>query len=73
MLNYTLLLLKKRQKLALNEKGAEMVEYALVLACIAAIGAFMYTVYEGTSGAYFKVELIHLWEKIGLTINSMGI
>lgn len=73
MMNYTLLLLKKRLKLAFNEKGAEMVEYALVLACIAAIGAFMYTVGAGTSGAYFRVELTHLWEKIGLIINSMGI
>ena len=27
----------------MNKRGAEMVEYAIVLACIAAVGAFFYT------------------------------
>ena len=40
-----------------------MVAYALVLACIAAIVAFMYAVFEWTFGTYFKVKLIHLWKK----------
>ena len=27
----------------MNKRGAEMVEYAIVLACIAAVGVFFYT------------------------------
>lgn len=54
----------------LGARGAEMIEYALVLACVAAVAVFAYTVGEGTSGAYFKVNIMHLWEAAGNSIGS---
>ena len=36
----------------LGQRGAEMVEYAIVLACIAAVGVYFYsTANDGTNGA----------------------
>lgn len=57
-------------KFRLRSKGAEMVEYALVLACICAVGALVYMVHKGTSYAYFKVYVGHLWEYIGISIKT---
>ena len=38
-------------KLNLSERGAEMVEYAIVLACIAAVGAVFYATSAPKEGA----------------------
>lgn len=54
----------------LGARGAEMVEYAFVLACVCAVGALAYIVHKGTSYAYFKVYLSHLWENIGISIKT---
>lgn len=35
-------------KLGLSQRGAEMVEYAIVLACIAAVGVLYYATGNGT-------------------------
>lgn len=57
-------------KYRIGAKGAEMIEYALVLACVCAVCALAYTVGKGTSYAYFKVHVSHLWEYIGLSIKT---
>lgn len=57
-------------KRRLGARGAEMIEYALVLACVVAVCAVVYTVNQGTSGADFKINLIHLWEKISYSIKN---
>lgn len=62
--------LSELSKRRLGVKGAELVEYALVLACIVAICAVVYTVNKGTFGADFRVNLLHLWENIGYSIKS---
>lgn len=50
-------------KLGLSQRGAEMVEYAIVLACIAAVAAVVY----GTTGAAkgsLKGVLETLWGNV---------
>lgn len=55
-------------KRRLGARGAELVEYALVLACVAAVCAVVYMVNKGTKGADFTVNLKHLWENVGYAI-----
>ena len=54
-------------KLGLNQRGAEMVEYAIVLACIAAVAAVYYTskasTTDGATGTLTDV-LKTLWGKV---------
>lgn len=47
----------------LGERGAEMVEYAIVLACIAAVGAVVYSS-TGTGTNTMKGVLDALWGKV---------
>lgn len=52
-------------KLGLSQRGAEMVEYAIVLACIAAVGVAFYA-YEGggTADNSLKNILAKLWGNV---------
>lgn len=52
-------------KLGLSQRGAEMVEYAIVLACIAAVGVAFYA-YEGggTADNSLKKILSKLWGNV---------
>lgn len=47
----------------LGQRGAEMVEYAIVLACIAAVGVFFYSS-DGGADNSLKSVLIKLWDKV---------
>lgn len=47
----------------LGQRGAEMVEYAIVLACIAAVAAVVYTA-NGTADGTLKGVLDKLWKKV---------
>ena len=60
-------------KLNLSERGAEMVEYAIVLACIAAVGVVVYSTKTDTQGATSSLfgVLNGLWSKISSTANSI--
>lgn len=49
-------------KLNLSERGAEMVEYAIVLACIAAVGVAFYS--TGKTGNTLSGILDALWGKV---------
>ena len=55
-------------KLGLSQRGAEMVEYAIVLACIAALGVAYYkanrTATGGTGTSTFNGILTDLWNAI---------
>ena len=63
----------------MNKRGAEMVEYAIVLACIAAVGVFFYTngeyeAWDTTTGLpkTFKSILQYLWSRIYFTLFPIG-
>lgn len=61
-------------KLNLSERGAEMVEYAIVLACIAAVGvAFYFTTGAGTDNASSSLSKVlkTLWDKVSNTASSI--
>ena len=47
-----------------------MVEYAIVLACIAAVAVFFYTINHGVGGTTMKMPTVisHLWERIANTM-----
>lgn len=47
----------------LGQRGAEMVEYAIVLACIAAVGIYFYSTSGDASGS-LKTTLTNLWKKV---------
>ena len=49
----------------LGQRGAEMVEYALVLACVCAIGAGIYGVSNGSNANTLDGALTTLWKTIG--------
>lgn len=55
-----------------DQNGAEMVEYAIVLACIAAVGVYFYSnvAPEGTSSYKLSVVLGNLWSKIFFSVKS---
>mgnify|MGYP004478431519 CR=1 FL=1 len=56
----------------LGQRGAEMVEYALVLACVCAVGAVVYAV-NGTDANTLRTVINSLWESIsGSTDSAIG-
>ena len=58
--------------LNLSERGAEMVEYAIVLACIAAVGVAVYsTKTDGTANSSLKTVLDSLWSKVSSTVSDL--
>lgn len=50
-------------KLGLSQRGAEMVEYAIVLACIAAVAAVIYGT-GGDADSSLEGVLKKLWKKV---------
>ena len=58
-------------KLNLSERGAEMVEYAIVLACIAAVGVAVYSSGR-TADNTLKGVLNTLWNGISATAKTAG-
>ena len=58
----------------LGQRGAEMVEYALVLACVCAVGAAFYGVgvrnYDGTGGT-LDSALNVLWATVGRSVTAL--
>lgn len=48
----------------LGERGAEMVEYAIVLACIAAVGVIFYSYSNATGTNTLKSVLETLWGNV---------
>ena len=58
----------------LGQRGAEMVEYALVLACVCAVGAVVYSLgVETTGGNTLRGVINKLWESIsGSTDSAIG-
>ena len=64
----------------MNKRGAEMVEYAIVLACIAAVGAFFFmedghdawtVIDDKATPLTFKAIMQDLWSRIGFGIEEM--
>ena len=57
----------------LGQRGAEMVEYAIVLACIAAVGVYFYSTSGagGEGGSSLNQVLKSLWDKISNTAKSI--
>ena len=54
----------------LGQRGAEMVEYAIVLACIAAVGVYFYSTGEGTAANGLKGILTNLWSSIATSAGN---
>ena len=48
----------------LGQRGAEMVEYAIVLACIAAVGVYFYSTGNSVADNGLKAVLSNLWDKV---------
>ena len=48
----------------LGQRGAEMVEYAIVLACIAAVGVYFYSTSGGGATDGLSGTLEKLWDKV---------
>ena len=48
----------------LGQRGAEMVEYAIVLACIAAVGVYFYSTNGGAGKTGLKGVLNTLWANV---------
>lgn len=58
-------------KFGLSQRGAEMVEYALVLACVCAVGAAIYALgTDKTGGNTLRGVINKLWESIGGSVTS---
>ena len=53
----------------LGQRGAEMVEYAIVLACIAAVGVFFYS-QTGTAKDGLNKILETLWGSVSKSVGS---
>lgn len=53
----------------LGQRGAEMVEYALVLACVCAVGAVVYAV-NGNEANTLRTIINSLWSSIGESTDS---
>ena len=53
----------------LGQRGAEMVEYALVLACVCAVGAVVYAV-NGTDANTLRTVINSLWTSIGTSTSN---
>ena len=58
-------------KLGLSQRGAEMVEYAIVLACVAAVAAIYY-ISGGTANNTLAGALKSLWDKISKNITTVA-
>lgn len=58
-------------KLNLSERGAEMVEYAIVLACVAAVGVVFYS-NSGSADKSLKSVLTDLWSSISGNADKAG-
>lgn len=55
----------------LGQRGAEMVEYALVLACVCAVGAAVYALgTDGENGNTLRGVINNLWTSIGGSTDS---
>ena len=48
----------------LGQRGAEMVEYAIVLACIAAVGVYFYSKDSGAATTGLNAVLTKLWKSV---------
>lgn len=48
----------------LGQRGAELVEYAIVLACVAAVGIYFYSANDGAAGNGLRGILDTLWGKV---------
>lgn len=57
-------------KLGLSQRGAELVEYAIVLACIAAVGALYYSS-TGAGNKTLTGILDTLWGKVSDKVSSL--
>lgn len=58
-------------KFGLSQRGAEMVEYALVLACVCAVGAVVYALSNDAEGGNTLRGVINkLWTSIGSSTDS---
>ena len=55
----------------LGQRGAEMVEYAIVLACIAAVGVYFYSSSGGATNS-LKSVLDKLWLSISGSATTAG-
>ena len=56
----------------LGQRGAEMVEYALVLACVCAVGAAVYALSDGKATDGLRGVINNLWKSIGTsTANAL--
>lgn len=55
----------------LGQRGAEMVEYAIVLACVAAVGVYFYSA-SGASSNSLKSILDSLWSSISGNATTAG-
>lgn len=53
----------------LGQRGAEMVEYALVLACVCAVGAVVYAV-NGNQANTLRTVINSLWTSIGTSTSN---
>lgn len=58
-------------KLGLSQRGAEMVEYAIVLACVAAVAA-VYYISSGTANTTLSGAIKSLWDKISTNISKVS-
>ena len=55
----------------LGKRGAEMVEYAIVLACVAAVGVYFYSS-SGGADKSLKSVLTNLWSSISGSATTAG-
>ena len=62
-----------RMNQTLGKRGAEMVEYAIVLACIAAVGVYFYSnvAPQGTTLYKLSVVLGNLWSNIFFSVKDL--
>ena len=57
----------------LGQRGAEMVEYALVLACVCAVGAIYYVVQGGDATNTLGKAVKGLWDNVGSSVTKAGV
>lgn len=57
----------------LGQRGAEMVEYALVLACVCAVGAIYYVVQGGEATNTLGKAVKGLWDNVGGSVTKAGV
>ena len=54
----------------LGQRGAEMVEYAIVLACVAAVGAAVYALGDGQATDGLRGIINKLWKSINGSVEK---